>query len=98
MHKAAIARFSRTLSTMFAAGVPLVEALESVAGATGSVVYSDAVKQMREEGIPVLEAKFQRNLATRFPAERCDAIFELCKDQARLEATPVHEFMELFVI
>ena len=36
MHKAAIARFSRTLSTMFAAGVPLVEAMESVAGATGS--------------------------------------------------------------
>ena len=49
LHKAAIARFARTLSTMFAAGVPLVEALESVAGATGSIVYSDAVLQMREE-------------------------------------------------
>jgi type IV pilus assembly protein PilC len=49
MNKASIARFARTLSTMFAAGVPLVEALESVAGATGNVVYSQAVLQMREE-------------------------------------------------
>lgn len=49
IHKATIARFSRTLATMFAAGVPLVEALESVAGATGNVVYSDAVMRMRED-------------------------------------------------
>jgi len=49
MHKASIARFSRTLSTMFAAGVPLVEALESVAGATGNVVYTNAVLKMRED-------------------------------------------------
>ena len=47
--KAAIARFARTLSTMFSAGVPLVEALESVAGATGNVVYEKAVLQMRDE-------------------------------------------------
>lgn len=49
LHKSAIARFSRTLSTMSAAGVPLVEALESVAGATGNIVYSKAVMQMRED-------------------------------------------------
>ena len=49
MHKAAIARFSRTLSTMFAAGVPLVEALDSVAGATGNVIYSNATENIREE-------------------------------------------------
>ena len=49
MHKAAVARYARTLSTMFAAGVPLVEALESVAGATGNVVYSEAVMQVRED-------------------------------------------------
>ncbi len=49
LNKAAIARYARTLATMFAAGVPLVEALESVAGATGSVVYSDAVLRMRED-------------------------------------------------
>jgi len=47
--KAAIARYARTLSTMFSAGVPLVEALESVAGATGNIIYEDAVMQMRDE-------------------------------------------------
>jgi len=47
--KAAIARFSRTLSTMSAAGVPLVEALESVAGASGNVVFERAILQMRDE-------------------------------------------------
>jgi type IV pilus assembly protein PilC len=47
--KAAIARFARTLSTMFAAGVPLVEALQSVAGATGNIVYEDAVMSIRDE-------------------------------------------------
>jgi type IV pilus assembly protein PilC len=49
LRKAAIARFARTLSTMFAAGVPLVEALDSVAGATGNVVFADAVRTIREE-------------------------------------------------
>lgn len=48
LNKAAIARYARTLSTMFAAGVPLVEALQSVAGATGNIIYSDAVMQMRD--------------------------------------------------
>jgi type IV pilus assembly protein PilC len=48
LHKAAIARFARTTSTMFAAGVPLVEALQSVAGATGSVIYGAAVLKIRE--------------------------------------------------
>jgi type IV pilus assembly protein PilC len=49
LYKSAIARFSRTLSTMFAAGVPLVEALESVAGATGNIVFENAVLKMRDE-------------------------------------------------
>ncbi|MCF7970327.1 MAG: type II secretion system F family protein [Methylococcaceae bacterium] len=49
LHKSAIARFARTLSTMSAAGVPLVEALASVAGATGNIVYYNAVMQMRED-------------------------------------------------
>jgi len=49
LEKAAIARYSRTLSTMFAAGVPLVEALESVAGATGNIVYETGVMEMRDE-------------------------------------------------
>jgi type IV pilus assembly protein PilC len=47
--KAAIARYSRTLSTMFAAGVPLVEALTSVAGATGNIVYEEATLRIRDE-------------------------------------------------
>jgi len=47
--KATIARFARTLSTMFAAGVPLVEAMDSVAGAAGNVVYAEAIRRMRDE-------------------------------------------------
>ncbi|MEM9335845.1 MAG: type II secretion system F family protein, partial [Pseudomonadota bacterium] len=49
MEKASIARYARTLSTMFAAGVPLVEALESVSGATGNIVYENGVLAMRDE-------------------------------------------------
>src|SRR5882762_2959393 len=49
LNKAAIARYARTLSTMFSAGVPLVEALNSVAGATGNIVYEKAVLRMRDE-------------------------------------------------
>ena len=49
LQKASIARYARTLSTMFAAGVPLVEAMESVAGATGNIVYEEAVLKMRDE-------------------------------------------------
>lgn len=45
----AVARFARTLGVTFRAGVPLVEALDAVAGATGSIVYGDAVRQMRED-------------------------------------------------
>ena len=49
LNKSAIARFARTLSTMSAAGVPLVDALNSVAGACGNIIYNDAVLKMREE-------------------------------------------------
>jgi type IV pilus assembly protein PilC len=49
IRKATIARWSRTLSTMFAAGVPLVEALNSVAGAAGNAVYFDATKSIQRE-------------------------------------------------
>lgn len=49
LEKSAIARYARTLSTMFSAGVPLVEALESVAGATGNIVYEQGVLEMRDE-------------------------------------------------
>lgn len=49
LNKGAIARFARTMSTMFAAGVPLVESMVSVAGASGNIVYSDAILRMRDE-------------------------------------------------
>jgi type IV pilus assembly protein PilC len=49
LNKSAIARYSRTLSTTFAAGVPLVEALDSVAGACGNIVFETGVLRMRDE-------------------------------------------------
>ncbi len=49
LEKSAIARFSRTLATMFAAGTPLVEAMNSVAGACGNIVFYDATLRMRDE-------------------------------------------------
>jgi 2-methylcitrate dehydratase len=62
------------------------------------VEYPIGHLRRRKEGIPILEEKFRRNLAVRFPAGRCEAIFDLCSDQQRLEATPVNEFMDLLVI
>jgi len=55
-------------------------------------------RRRREEGIPLLVEKFRRNLATRFPPARVRSILELCEDRARLESTPVVEFMEMLVI
>ena len=65
MHEAALARFARTLAVTFAAGVPLVEALDSVAGATGNTVYENAVKRVRDDvavGYPVNMAMKQTGL------------------------------------
>ena len=49
LYKAALARYARTLATMFAAGVPLVDALTSVAGATGNILFSRAVLRIRDQ-------------------------------------------------
>ena len=49
LHQSAIARFARTLALTYKAGVPLVEALDTVAGATGSIVYNDAVQRIRSD-------------------------------------------------
>lgn len=49
LNEAVVARLSRTLSTTFSAGVPLVEALDSVAGAAGNAVYRDAIKKVRDD-------------------------------------------------
>lgn len=63
-----------------------------------AVEYPIGHRRRRSEGIPLLEEKFRANLGTRFPPVRCAEIFALCKDQDALEATPVNEFMDLFVI
>src|SRR5437016_2370416 len=62
------------------------------------VEYPLGHRRRRHEGIPLLEEKFRRNLARRFPKEQREAILELCRDQKRVEATPVKEFVDLFVI
>ncbi|MEM8983681.1 MAG: bifunctional 2-methylcitrate dehydratase/aconitate hydratase [Pseudomonadota bacterium] len=62
------------------------------------IEYPIGHRRRRAEGIPVLEAKFQRNLATRYPAARAEAIFALCKDADTLAAMPVNEFMDRLVI
>ena len=63
-----------------------------------TVEYPIGHRRRRAEGIPLLEEKFKANLATRFAGQRCAQIFALCKAQAQLEATPVHRFVDLFVI
>ena len=67
INKSAIARFARTLSTMSAAGVPLVDALESVAGACGNIIYSEAVMKMREEVATGQRLQFAMSQAELFP-------------------------------
>ena len=62
------------------------------------VEYPIGHRRRRKEGIPLLEAKFRANLARRFPPKQASAIFELCQDQQALETTPVHEFVDMFVI
>ncbi|MGO4780895.1 type II secretion system F family protein, partial [Lysobacter sp. 2RAB21] len=59
LHNAAIARFARTLAVTFRAGVPLVEALDTVAGATGNVVYEKAVLRIRDD----VSVGYQVNMA-----------------------------------
>jgi type IV pilus assembly protein PilC len=65
--KAAIARYARTLSTLFAAGVPLVEAMESVAGATGNIVYSEAVLHMRDHVATGQQLQLAMQMSGLFP-------------------------------
>jgi 2-methylcitrate dehydratase len=62
------------------------------------VEYPVGHRRRRAEGIPLLEAKFRTNLARRFPPKQRDAILALCRDAGRLEGTPVHEFVDKFVI
>jgi type IV pilus assembly protein PilC len=65
--KSSVARFARVLSTTFAAGVPLVDALESVAGATGNVVYKNAVNQIRDDVASGTQLQFSMKQTGVFP-------------------------------
>jgi 2-methylcitrate dehydratase len=62
------------------------------------VEYPIGHKRRRAEGIPLLEAKFRTNLARRFPRKQQEAILAVSLDQHRLEAMPVHEYVDLYVI
>jgi 2-methylcitrate dehydratase len=62
------------------------------------VEYPIGHRRRRREGVPLLLAKFETNLARRLPPERQEAIRAMCADAARLERTPVNEFVDLFVI
>ena len=66
--KATVARYARTLSTTFAAGVPLIEALDACAGATGNVVYRNAVLQVKEDVSTGQQLQFAMRATGVFPA------------------------------
>jgi type IV pilus assembly protein PilC len=68
VEKSAIARFGRVLSTTFAAGVPLVDALNSVAGATGNAVFRDAVLKIRDDVSSGTQLQFSMKQTGVFPA------------------------------
>ena len=69
-------------------------------GATpqATVEYPLGHRRRRPEGLPLLLRKFRDALATRYPRERAGVIDGLCRDAKKLEATPVHEFMDLLVL
>ncbi|XKH61402.1 type II secretion system F family protein [Halomonas sediminis] len=68
LDKSAVARFSRTLATTFAAGVPLVEGLDTSAGATGNKVYERAVQQIRSDVATGQQLHFSMRMTNQFPA------------------------------
>lgn len=68
LYKSAIARYARTLSTTFSAGVPLVEALDSVAGATGNVVFVNAVNKIKQDVSSGTQLNFSMRTTGVFPA------------------------------
>ncbi|MEY2862483.1 MAG: hypothetical protein RLY58_190 [Pseudomonadota bacterium] len=68
VYKAIIARYSRTLATTFAAGVPLIDALQSTAGATNNVVYRNAVMQIKDDVSTGQQLQFAMRTANCFPS------------------------------
>lgn len=68
IYKSSVARYARTLSTTFAAGVPLVEALDSVAGATGNVVFRNAVNKIKQDVSTGMQLNFSMRTTGVFPS------------------------------
>ncbi|SDK54584.1 type IV pilus assembly protein PilC [Pseudomonas delhiensis] len=68
IYKSAVARYARTLSTTFAAGVPLVEALDSVSGATGNVVFRSAVSKIKQDVSSGTQLNFSMRTTGVFPS------------------------------
>lgn len=68
LYKSAVARFARTLSTTFAAGVPLVDALDSVAGATGNVVFRNATMKVKSDVSSGMQLNFSMRTTGTFPS------------------------------
>jgi 2-methylcitrate dehydratase len=63
-----------------------------------SVDFPIGHPRRREEGIPLLKQKFRDTLATRFPTQQTQAIYDLCSNQKNLEATPVNKFIDMLAI
>jgi type IV pilus assembly protein PilC len=68
IYKSSVARYARTLATTFAAGVPLVEALDSVAGATGNVVFKNAVNKIKQDVSTGTQLNFSMRSTNVFPS------------------------------
>lgn len=68
LYKSAVARFARTLATTFAAGVPLVDALDSVAGATGNVVFRNATMKVKSDVSSGMQLNFSMRTTGTFPS------------------------------
>ncbi len=68
IYKSSVARFARTLATTFAAGVPLVEALDSVAGATGNIVFKNAVNKVKQDVTSGMQLNFSMRSTGVFPS------------------------------
>ncbi len=68
IYKSSVARYARTLATTFAAGVPLVEALDSVAGATGNIVFKNAVNKVKQDVTSGMQLNFSMKSTGVFPS------------------------------
>ena len=86
-------------ATAFAQSGPLKILVGFPPGGGTDIIARVLAEKLKDPlGMPVLVEKFRTNLARRFPAKQQQAILDLCLDQARLERTPVRDFVDLMVI